>query len=57
MHGFWVIYSGGCWPVPGGGENEILSHRQVCVSAYVAQGSLLLIPGQLKPTLAPHADT
>lgn len=43
--------------MPGGVETEILSRKQVCVSTYVARSSLLLIPGQLKPTLAPCADT
>lgn len=52
-----VISSGGWWPVPGEGETEIPSRKQFCVSAYVARGSSLLIPGQLKPTLAPRADT
>lgn len=39
--------------MPAGGETEIPSRKEVCVSTYVACGSLLLIPGQLKPTLAP----
>jgi len=43
--------------VPGGRRTVILSRKRVCVSAYVARGSLLLIPGQLKRTLAPCADT
>lgn len=43
--------------MPGGGEPEIPSRKRVCVSTYVARGSLLVIPGQLKPTLAPRADT
>lgn len=48
---------GGCWPVPGKGQAENPSRKQLCVSAYAARSSLLLILGQLKLTLAPRAGT
>lgn len=47
----------GCWPVPGKGQAENPSRKQLCVSTYVARSSLLLILGQLKLTLAPRAGT
>lgn len=43
--------------MPGKGQVENPSRKQLCVSTYVARSSLLLILGQLKLTLAPRAGT